>query len=103
MKKIILGSIIALLVSGCATHKNWSATGGNKAGGTVKLSYQYGMFESPKVSEDQALEIATKRCKAWGYTEADAFGGIVQTCAVSSGTGCTTWMVTKEYQCTGQE
>lgn len=99
MNKVIAVAFVTIAVSGCATQKNWSATGGSKSDGTIELSYQYGMFESPQVSEQQALVLAEKRCEAWGYEDAEAFGGQTRTCNVPSGSGCQSWLVTKTYQC----
>jgi hypothetical protein len=36
-----------LCLAGYATTKEFVATGGSRADGTVHLSYEYGMFESP--------------------------------------------------------
>ena len=45
MKVLLVAVAAAVLVSGCATTKNWSATGGSRADATVRLSYEYGAFE----------------------------------------------------------
>jgi len=105
MKKITLAAVVlaTLLSTGCAVQKDWSATGGSKSDGTIKLSYQVGMFEAAEVSEEQGINLATKRCSAWGYTNAEAFGGSTQVCTSPSSSGCNIWLVTKEYQCTGGE
>ncbi len=92
---ILVGS--ALLLS-CATSKNWVATGGDRAGGTIQLSYDVGPFEIPEVSEQQGRDLATKRCQAWGYSEAEEFGGELSSCVDA---GCNTHRITKEYQCIG--
>lgn len=99
MKKIIFITLMVLTLSSCATHKDWSATGGSKSDGTIKLSYQVGLFETAEVSEQQAVTLATKRCSAWGYTSAEAFGGVTKVCNSQSSSGCNSWIVTKEYQC----
>ncbi|WP_454261926.1 YecR family lipoprotein [Pseudoxanthomonas mexicana] len=40
--------------------------------------------------------------KTWGYTGAEAFGGVTQQCNMPGGMGgCQRWLVTKEFQCTG--
>ena len=101
--KIMLAALSAAVVlAGCATAKNWSATGGSRADATVKLSYEYGAFEKPQTNEMEALNLAISRCKTWGYTGAEAFGGVTQQCNAPGGMGgCNRWLVTKEYQCTG--
>ena len=102
MKVLIAAAVVAIIVSGCATNKNWSATGGSRADATVRLSYEYGAFEKPQTNEMEALNLATSRCKTWGYTGAEAFGGVTQQCNMPGGMGgCQRWIVTKEYQCTG--
>lgn len=100
MNKIIGLVLLALVFSGCATQKNWSPTGGSKSDGTIELSYEYGMFQTPDVSEQQAVELASQRCSAWGYGSAEAFGGEQRVCSQSSSAGCSSWRVTKTYQCT---
>ena len=45
MKVLLVAVAAAVLVSGCATTKNWSATGGSRADATVRLSYEYGAFD----------------------------------------------------------
>jgi len=76
-------------------------TDGSRADGTVKLSYEYGMFEAPKLDEQQGLTVAQQRCSAWKYKGAEPFGGSTQSCISSSSSGCNRWLVSVEYQCTG--
>lgn len=103
MNKIFAGALLALTLTGCATHKEWSATGGSRADGVVRLSFEHGAFEKPVLDESQALSLATKRCATWGYTGAEAFGGTTSQCNMGGGFGgCDRFLVTKEYQCTGQ-
>lgn len=99
IKLLTLGLMIAL--AGCATAKTWQATGGSRADGVVRLSYQYGLFEQPEVDEAAGQQIAVERCAVWGYTGAEAFGGVTEACNGYGSSGCTSWLVTKEYQCTG--
>jgi hypothetical protein len=94
-------AMIALLLQGCATQKTMVPTGGSKADGTVKLSYEFGMFEAPKVDMRQGTSAANKRCASWGYTGAEPFGGQTKTCTANSGGSCNNWLVTVEFQCTG--
>lgn len=103
MKKMIAVLSFAVLATGCATQKNWSAVGGSKADGTVELAYEYGLFESPTVNENQATQLAASRCQAWGYESAEAFGGAIKTCSFYSSGGCNAWLVKKKYQCTGEQ
>jgi hypothetical protein len=102
MKAIIFTLALAMAVSGCATSKTWQATGGSRSDGVVRLSYEVGELERPMLDEQQAVDVATLRCKTWGYTGAEAFGGVIRRCNMGGGFGgCSRWLVTKEYQCTG--
>jgi hypothetical protein len=92
---------LILFIQGCAVHKELVPTGGSRADGTVKLSFEYGLFEVPELDEQQGMNAAQKRCSAWGYTGAEPFGGAIKTCTNSSNSGCNRWLVTIEYQCTG--
>jgi hypothetical protein len=102
--KLLVPVIVSIaLLSGCATTKDWAATGGSRADGVVRLSYEVGLMEKPQLNEQQAINLATQRCKTWGYAGAEAFGGVTRQCNMPGGFGggCNQWMVTKEYQCTG--
>lgn len=102
MNRMTLACLAILGLAGCATPIDWAATGGSRADGTVKLSYEHSDFQTPQLSESQAVSLASRRCQTWGYTGAEAFGGVTRQCAQGGGFGaCARWMVTKEYQCTG--
>lgn len=102
MSARVLLCSIAVLLSACATDKSLVPTGGSKADGTVDLSYEFGMFEKPVVDMAAAQNAAKQRCAAWGYTEAEAFGGEKRQCQAFDGYGnCIRWFVTVTYQCTG--
>ena len=98
MNKLI-AVVLLLNLSACAVTKIPQATGGSKSDGIVELSYQYGGFEKPKVEWGQALTSAKQRCKAWGYGDAEPFGGTTSTCQARNGYGCTAFFVTAKYQC----
>lgn len=101
MRKLIPIALVALALAGCATQKDYYASGGSRADGVVKMSYDWGGMDVPKVNEQQAVEIATQRCKAWGYTGAESFGQGKAECTGSDLFGCAAWRRTKEFQCTG--
>lgn len=102
MKKLVIVLALGFSLSGCAVNKDWSATGGSRSDGVVRLSYEMKEFEQPQLSEQQAVNLATQRCKTWGYTGAEAFGGVTRKCNQGGGFGgCSQWLVTKEYQCLG--
>lgn len=102
MKGTMLVFGLAMMLSGCAVTKDWSATGGSRADGVVRLSYELGELETVQLNESQAVRLAAQRCKTWGYSGAEAFGGTTRQCNKLGGfSGCAQWMVTKEFQCTG--
>ena len=102
MKFLCLAVVLAGSISGCAVTKDWTATGGSRSDGVIRLSYEVGQFEKAELNEEQANALAKKRCETWGYTGSEAFGGITRRCNVPGGFGgCAQWMITKEFQCTG--
>ncbi len=99
MSRVFLCALI-LSLAGCAVSKQWTATGGSRADAIVRLSYEYGEFEAPEISINEGVPLAKKRCAAWGYSNAEPFGGQTKSCNRSGGFGgCSSWMVTVEYQC----
>lgn len=104
MRKIIAIGVIGLTLSACAVQKTWVPTGGSRGDGTVTLSYEYGLFETPQVDQAQGIQAAKERCAAWGYKDADPFGGTTSQCNQTSGTGsCNRWLVSAVYQCIGRD
>ena len=98
--KLILGGLLVVL-AGCGTVSQMTATGGSRADGIVRLSYEYGSFNKVNIDEATALRTAQERCRTWGYKDAEAFGGVTRQCQASNMYGCMRWTVTKEYQCVG--
>ena len=95
---------ISLLISACATDKTPVPTGGSRADGTIKLSYEVGMFEKPVVDWVSANKSASQRCQAWGYEKADVFEGLITQCQAYNGYGsCVRTLVTANYQCIGSQ
>lgn len=95
-------AIFSVLLVGCApVAKEMVATGGSKADGVIELSYDYMEMETPTVNKEQGLKTAEKRCQAWGYKRAEAFGGEKTTCTQSPGlwTTCRKYITTVQYQC----
>ncbi len=100
----IVAGMVLLFLTGCTSQKVLQATGGSRADGIVNLSYEVGMFENPVVDMSQADKIARKRCEAWGYTQAEAFGGHTTQCQAYNAYGnCLRAFVTVPYQCTGAD
>jgi len=100
MKLAFLISVV--LFSGCATVKHLTPTGGSRSDGIVRMSYEYGLFEKPVVNWQAGGKLAQRRCSAWNYTGAEAFGGSTRRCVYRGSDGCVRWMVTMEYQCIGR-
>ena len=100
-KLALISSSLILFAAGCATVSQMQATGGSRADGIVKLSFEYGMFDKVQLDEASALQTARQRCSVWGYTDAESFGGVTRQCQqYSMSLGCTHWFATREYQCT---
>jgi hypothetical protein len=97
----IIMALVFIALNGCATNVVPRPIGGSKADGTVTLGFQYGMFEKPIVDWVTAGSSAVERCKAWGYKNADAFGGTQNLCVAHDGYGnCVRTQVNITYQCT---
>ena len=91
-----------ILLGGCAVHENLVPTSGNRAAGTVTMSYEYGLFQRPVIDPAQGEAEAQQRCDAWGYSGAEPFGGGLATCEAFNGYGeCIRRRVDITYQCTG--
>lgn len=97
MRKALI--LTGLLLAGCATVSQMVPTGGSRADGIVKLSFEYGMFDKVQLDQASAQVAARKRCATWGYGDAEPFGGMTRQCQMYSSMGCTRWFATVEYQC----
>jgi YecR-like lipoprotein len=96
----LLGTVVLVVgIAGCASVKTLEATGGSRSDGTVELSYEYGSLEAPQVQYEQGLLTARERCAAWGYSDAEAFGGQKETCQIPGTYRCLRFFVTVTYQC----
>ena len=87
------------LLGACATTEHWSAAGGDRDAGVVKVSYEHGDEAEPTLSAAQADEMAESRCKTWGYHDAELIPGLLRSCTTADGNRCELWKVTREYQC----
>ncbi len=94
-----LASLICL--AGCAVQKEWTATGGSRADGTVELAFEYGVFQKPQVDNAQGVDLAASMCAGWGYTGSQPFGAMTKCEAVNGYGDCMRWLVTRKYQCLG--
>ncbi|WP_115307923.1 YecR family lipoprotein [Kingella potus] len=67
------------------------------------MSFQKYINDPRMPDNDAAQEAAKKRCQAWGYSYAEPFDNITETC-VQQRQGkkriyCAKWRFTREYQC----
>lgn len=89
--------VIALsMLSGCSNSNTESlqSIGGSRAVGIVDIGTPLAWgVSTASIDTKKGLLIALKRCKAWGYKEVEAFGGII----VSQINGVQT--ATVKYQC----
>lgn len=103
MKKYLCVLTALMVIVGCATvvQKQWGVVSGSKADGVVTLAYEYGEMEKPVTDMAQGLDLAVKRCAAWGYKNATAFDSTMTNCIHSPGalTDCGKYRVTMEFQC----
>jgi hypothetical protein len=63
--KSYIAVLFAVLMVACATPEEYVATAGSRADGTVSLSYEYSMFQSPREDRDQGVEVAKQACAGW--------------------------------------
>ena len=103
MKSMMIAACAATVaLSGCAVQKTLTPIGGSRSDGIVRMAFTVGMFEKPVVNGAQAAATARQRCAAWGYSDAEPFGGQTTQCINGTYQGCNQWQVTVEYQCTGK-
>jgi hypothetical protein len=94
-------SLMAL--GGCVSTKQWSASGGDREHGLVRVAYQYPEFKQPTLSDAQAEQLAESRCNAWGYKRAEPIAGQIRECSNKDDGNCDLWTVTREYQCSSDD
>lgn len=98
----IVAMLVAGTLGGCSTPVAMDAIGGSRSDGTVQMSYEYRLFQTPLVDLDQARRDAAKRCQVWGYSDAQPFGGKQDRCLEWSAlAGCAHTVITISYQCVG--
>src|SRR5688500_18944163 len=64
---LIAAAVLILNLAACSITRQWNVTGGDRSAGVVRVSYEYPEFEQRKLSDEQAMQIATSRCNGWGY------------------------------------
>jgi len=100
---ILLPTILVLALSACVSTRQWTATGGSREAGLVRVSYQYPEFHQPDLSDAQAMVLAENRCEAWGYKRAEPVAGLVRECSNMDAGNCDLWTVTREFQCSADD
>ncbi|CAN7566188.1 YecR-like lipofamily protein [Pseudomonas sp. LjRoot277] len=102
MRKLLFLVVLAVVVSGCSSRKDFYATGGSRADGSIDMAYDFKAFETPVVDYKQAESIANSKCAVWGYDRAEPFGGQTQNCQARDGWGnCNAGQMIVKYQCIG--
>lgn len=102
MHKLLILTLVAVAVTGCSSRKDFYATGGSRADGSIDMAYNFKQFETPIVDIEQAKTIANDKCAVWGYERAEAFGGQTENCQARNGFGdCVAGQVIVKYQCIG--
>lgn len=96
----IASAILLHGLTGCATGRQWAVSGGDKAAGVVRVSYEYPELREPTVDDAKAAQLAANRCDLWGYESAEPIEGQIRQCSNMDGDNCDMWRVTREYRCT---
>ncbi|MEQ3722729.1 YecR family lipoprotein [Alcanivorax sp.] len=92
----------ASLTACVATPSPIRVADGNQAEGTVVLSTDYNLMQSPQMDWQQGLQKARAQCQSWGYNGAIPSGNPSQTCSNETQEGdCIGWTVKATFQCTG--
>ncbi|WP_228393041.1 YecR family lipoprotein [Pseudomonas helleri] len=102
MNKLLFFIMLVVAVTGCSSRKDFYATGGSRADGSIDMAYDFKQFETPIVDINQAKKIANDKCAVWGYERAEAFGGKIVSCEARNGFGdCVAGQTIIKYQCIG--
>lgn len=91
----LLAMVVAL--TSCTQPVKPSAFGGSKSDGTIVLGANKGYFDV--IDWSDASKIALRKCAGWGYSGAEAFGGMQTVCIKYSNLGCSSWEVSSVWQC----
>ena len=101
VKNVLLLAAVGCALLGCAkpVQKEWFAQGGSKGDGTVQMALTWHpAFEKPQAQQEQAKRIAEEKCRAWGYDDAEPFGGVIKRCIDVQ---CTQMIAEMNFQCRG--
>ena len=92
---MMLGCLLALC--GCIPPSIPVDVGGSKADGTIVMGTSVSSIGT--VDWSGAAAVARERCRAWGYSRAEAFSGVMQQCTWMGAYGCNQYNVSRTYQC----
>lgn len=105
MRTIFMCSALVLL-AGCVQPLNptFYATDGSKADATITMAYGPLNMMNERVDaaklEAEGDQVALEKCSSWGYSKAEAFGGVREVCSLVGGYGsCLRANQVIEYQC----
>ncbi|MGE6647947.1 YecR family lipoprotein [Shewanella colwelliana] len=105
LKKILLLALPLALLGCSSAPKEWKALDGSKADGKIIMAYTFQpALDTPPTNDEDATNIASSKCQAWGYSSASFFGEESRLCSSiemdpDGAHGCKTWMVKRIYQC----
>ena len=103
VRLVLFMALISALLSGCTVTVVPVATGGSRADGIIKMSYQFSPITIPQVDKTAAIRTAAQYCKNWGYDTAVPFDAGLTSCSQPSDFGCDMHLTTIEYQCIHSE
>jgi hypothetical protein len=93
---------VFLAMAACTSVPRWSPSSSNRELGVARVSYEYAKFEEPVMSDAEAVQVATNRCAAWGFSRAEMIPGELRDCSVQNDGSCDLWKITREYRCSGE-
>lgn len=103
IKNMLLLTVVGFALLGCAkpVQKEWFAQGGSRADGTVQMALTWNpALEKPQAQQEQAQRIAIEKCQAWGYADAEPFGGVIKRCLDIQ---CAQMIAEMNFQCRGEK
>lgn len=93
----------AALLTSCVAPSAMVVSGGNPSAGTVVMSYDYSLMQSPKVDWQQGLQKAAAQCQSWGYNGALPSDTPNKACKTKTqGGACIAWTLSTTFQCTAK-
>ena len=99
-------AMLALVLTGCADLFAPAipfSTDGSRADATITMAARVGPYDG--IDWEAAGYKVLWSCQNWGYTYYEAFEGTTRQCVETYenywGSGCSTYLVERIYQCTG--